>query len=180
MKKQQTMVKMAIIAIALSTSIMANAQFSQKGDWGMLVGGDFKIGIHEILPDFGIYFGAQWNASNPIRLEASLGYGLENEYGVSTVEFNINMHWLLPMRSDRINLYPLVGFNSIVAMTDLETTDAFQGLNLGIGLDILITQNSFLNIELRYNTEWEGTILRIGGVRRLGDAARRPVGARRR
>jgi len=171
------MIKMAIVVIALSTSVMANAQFSQRGDWGMALGGDFRIGTHEVLPEFGFYIGAQWNVSNPIRLEASLGYGFESDYGVSTVEFNLNMHWLLPL-GDRVNLYPLVGFNSIVGMTDLETTDAFQGLNLGMGLDVLITELSFLNIELRWNNEWEGLVFRIGGVRRLG-AAKRPIGAQR-
>jgi len=64
-------------------------------------------------------------------------------------------------------------------MVGVESTDAFQGLNLGIGLDILTMESGFLNVELRWNNEWEGFILRVGAVQRLG-AARRPVGARRR
>ena len=175
-----------IIAIALCVSTATNAQFSQKGDWVLGIVGDVGIGTNENLPLFGFGAKLQYNVSTPIRLEFAPMFAIETmeiyfvKTSVEVLEFNLNLHWLLPI-GERINLYPLVGISPITAISDVsvfgtsvggEATDWYLGINFGAGIDIRLDDDHFINVELKYNTQWEGLLLRLGVAKKLGNTSR--------
>ena len=148
--------KVAIVAIALSVSVVAYAQ--QKGE--MAVGGDFAIGIGSDLANFGIGARFQYDVVDQIRMEGSFMFFLPKKEEMFVSKTTITMwevgftgHFLLPL-ADRIILYPLVGLSVVGAKAKFETilgnysdSKTGIGLNLGGGLDVKISGNLFLNVE---------------------------------
>ena len=69
------------------------------------------------IESIGLGLKYQYNITNPIRLEPSLNYFIEND-NVSMLDINMNLHYLCPVGRS-VKLYPLFGFTFSNWMFDL-------------------------------------------------------------
>jgi outer membrane protein X len=173
--------KVAIVAIALGVGISVNAQ--SAGDKAF--GAHIAIGTDSDFPSFGIGAKFQYNAADPLRLEGSFTYffpkteeesmfGVKLKASLSMWELGATGHYLLPV-ADKITLYPLAGLSVVGLKAKVEgsgwgssakesESDTNLGINLGAGLDFKITDDFFLNAELKYKIvkDWSSLWISVG------------------
>ena len=153
--------KLAIIAIAVTMSVAANAQ--QQGD--MALGGNLVYGSGDSYSNVGIGAKFQYNITDPIRLEGSFTYFFEKDY-LSMWDLSANGHYLFPV-ADQVTVYPLAGLSILGYKTDTilgNYSDSELGLNLGGGIDYRLNDSVILNAELKYKTgdNWDRLLLSVG------------------
>jgi len=156
--------KVAIVAIAsVAMSLAANAQ--SKGD--MAAGGNLVLGTGDSYTNIGIGGKFQYNVTDPIRLEGSLTFFLKKDY-VSFWDISANGHYLFPV-ADAITVYPLAGLGIFGSKVDLgewggSVTHSDVCINLGGGMDFKLTDQLFLNAELKYKivNNWNRLMLSAG------------------
>ncbi len=108
----------------------------------------------------GLYF--QYRINRLLRIAPDLTYIFRHNQ-TDGLALNVNMHMPLPVISDRIDFYPLVGLNytswslhpktaspAIVEGDDVTTRKTKFGINIGGGFDIYATQTLRLFIEGKY------------------------------
>ncbi len=134
------------------------------------------------IESIGLGLKYQYNITNPIRLEPSLNYFIEND-NVSMLDVNMNLHYLCPVGRS-VKLYPLFGFTFSNWMFDLG--DGFDidvdgdhihidkdddhhnecrvGVNIGGGADFVLTSNWIMNFELRYQlvSDFDQAVFNLG------------------
>ena len=153
--------KAAIVTIAASMSVAAVAQ--SKGD--MAAGGNLVLGTGDSYTNFGIGAKFQYNVTDPIRLEGSFTYFLKKDY-VSFWDISVNGHYLFPV-ADQITVYPLAGLGIFGTKVDIGIFSASTSdvcVNLGGGIDFKLTDQLFLNAELKYKivNNWNRLMLSAG------------------
>jgi len=160
----KNLVKIAVIAIALSASFVANAQQGQ-----MAVGGNLVIGgSGETFFGLGAKF--QFGVTDEIRLEGSFSWFFPKTTTTTTViplppfivqsevsrniwDFNVNAHYLFPISGTQLTVYPLVGLGWFGARSSgggVSLNANRFGANIGGGADFPITETITLNFEARY------------------------------
>jgi outer membrane protein X len=152
--------KIAIVAIALTiTTTTVTAQ--EKGD--MAVGIKVAYNLPDLLSTYGFGAKFQYNILDPLRLDGSFTYFLPNEFSAtSRWDFSINAQWLFP-GGEKMNYYPLAGFGILGTKQSVESDSLFIedlggnntsastfGVNLGGGIDYLISESFLLNLEAKY------------------------------
>ena len=134
------------------------------------------------IESIGLGLKYQYNITDPIRLEPSLNYFIEND-NISMLDINMNLHYLCPVGRS-VKLYPLFGFTFSNWMFDLG--DGFDidvdgdhihinkeddhhnecrvGVNIGGGADFLLTNNWIMNFELRYQlvSDFDQAVFNLG------------------
>lgn len=141
------LVKVAIIAVALSTSFVANARQGQvAAGGGLFVGGNYRM-------HFGPCVMFQVNITDPIRLEGSFMWSFQKS-SVNVWGVNLNAHYLFPMSGTRFTLYPLAGLGWFGYRSDDDVSHHGiygsinrPGFNVGGGIDLALTQRLILNFE---------------------------------
>ena len=93
--------------------VMLSGVYAQKGRQAIGFGLSYGTEIESI----GLGLKYQYNITNPIRLEPSLNYFIEND-NVSMLDINMNLHYLCPVGRS-VKLYPLFGFTFSNWMFDL-------------------------------------------------------------
>ena len=158
--------------------VMLSNIYAQKGRQAIGFGLSYGTEIESI----GLGLKYQYNITNPIRLEPSLNYFIEND-NVSMLDVNMNLHYLCPVGRG-VKLYPLFGFTFSNWMFDLG--DGFDidvdgdhihidkdddhhnecrvGVNIGGGADFVLTNNWIMNFELRYQlvSDFDQAVFNLG------------------
>jgi len=163
----------AITVIAvLAMSVAAVAQIT--GD--KAVGANLVFGSGDGLSNVGIGAKFQYNVTDPIRLEGSFTYFFKKDY-VSMWDFSVNAHYLFHV-ADQITVYPLAGVGLLGVTASIPKIDLGDfgiigggsssktefGFNLGGGIDYKLTDQLFLNAELKYKiyNNWDRFLISVG------------------
>ena len=165
------------MTMMIGMTMMINI-YAQKGRQAIGFGLSYGTEIESI----GLGLKYQYNITNPIRLEPSLNYFIEND-NVSMLDVNMNLHYLCPVGRS-VKLYPLFGFTFSNWMFDLG--DGFDidvdgdhihidkdddhhnecrvGVNIGGGADFVLTNNWIMNFELRYQlvSDFDQAVFNLG------------------
>jgi len=126
------------------------------------VKGDFAIGanlsalaynnsyLDKLYMNYGLGPKVQFNISDPLRLEAALTYFVPKDY-VSILDLTINAHYIFVL-SDRLNFYPLLGAGTYGIIADYDEVDIDYDVcaNVGVGLDLFLSESIILNFEVKY------------------------------
>ena len=123
--------------------LFVGTSFAQKGIQAF--GAHFSYGTE--IESIGIGVKYQYNITDNIRLEPSMNYFFENK-GVDMFDFNANAHYLFPMSSSNVRVYPLAGLT--FARWDFGKVVSRLGVNVGGGAEFDITDKLILNFELKY------------------------------
>ena len=154
--------KVAIVAIAATMSVSANAQ--SKGD--MAVGGNLVIGTGDSYTNVGIGAKFQYNVIDPLRLEGSFTFFPKKDL-VSFWDLSVNGHYLFPVAS-QITVYPLAGLGIFGSRANLGVLGTYSDsdvcFNIGGGVDFKLTDQLFLNGELKYKivNHWNRFMIAAG------------------
>jgi len=169
MKTAKTMLKMAILAIALFTNLVANAQRGESAIGGNLLVGGGQTSL------FGIGVNFQHNITDHIRIDPSFSYFLPRtetthtwfgtiETSISMWQFNTNIHYVFRPGTGNFAWYPLIGVGVVGLMGEVsafgmsaEANNTFVGFNAGLGMDILLSERVILNIEASARLHGNGT-----------------------
>lgn len=133
--------KKLMILISMMFFIMSSAS-AQKGIQAFGV----NLGYGSEIESASIGVKYQYNITNNIRLEPSANYFFEKR-GVDMFDFNANAHYLIPTENN-IRLYPLAGLT--FTRWDLGKVANRLGLNIGGGAEFDVSDNLFVNMELKY------------------------------
>jgi outer membrane protein X len=165
--------RLAIIAIAVVT-MCVSVTAQQKGD--MAAGGFIAIGMGDELTNVGIGGKFQYNVIDPLRLEGSLTFFLPKDMGFSSKfsmwDISVNGHYLIPV-ADQITVYPLAGLGilGVKSSVDLGSlggkqthSDSDVCVNIGGGVDFKLTDQIYLNGEMKYKIvkNWNRFIISAG------------------
>ncbi|MDE5608474.1 MAG: porin family protein [Muribaculaceae bacterium] len=150
---------LTIITFASNSTLSASEPQLPRKTLGILAGYDTRNHSAEA----GIFF--QYRASKIVRIAPDLTY-IARRKGTDALAINLNVHFPFAVsKSGRVNVYPLAGINytswnyhpgKMARSTD-ETDDVTRrdnkfGLNLGGGIDVLITST----LKLRFEGKWVG------------------------
>ena len=145
------MKKLLLIVALVAISMGA---YAQTGSKSALV----KAGYQTDYERFGIGLEGRYNFTDNIRFAPDVTFFFPKNH-TTGLDININAHYVFPIQ-DGLSLYPLAGFavvNNRVSSVDipgLGKTDSFGntdfGFNLGFGGSYDITDNGFVNAELKY------------------------------
>ena len=133
--------KKLMILISMMFFIMSSAS-AQRGIQSFGV----NLGYGSEIESASIGVKYQYNITNNIRLEPSANYFFEKR-GVDMFDFNANAHYLIPTENN-IRLYPLAGLT--FTRWDLGKVANRLGLNIGGGAEFDVSDNLFVNMELKY------------------------------
>ena len=147
--------KKLIVFICMMFFIMGSA-FAQKGIQAFGV----HLGYGSEIESASIGVKYQYNITNNIRLEPSANYFFEKK-GIDMFDFNANAHYLIPTENN-IRLYPLAGltFNR----WDFGKVVNRLGLNMGAGAEFDVSDNLFVNMELKYQIvkDFDQAVFNVG------------------
>lgn len=111
--------------------MLSVAAFAQKGESavGINLNATPCLESGASLTNFGIAAKYQYNFTDPIRVEAVLGYDFKAK-GVSVFEVGVNGHWLFNIGS-KIKVYPIVGLGyanvkGLFSVGDIEFDDDYD------------------------------------------------------
>ncbi len=150
---------LTIITFASNSPLSAESPSLPRKTLGILAGYDTRNKSAEA----GIFF--QYRASKLLRIAPDLTY-IARRKGTDALALNLNVHFPFAVsRTGRVNVYPLVGINytswnfhpgsemrSGTDDDDVTRRDNKLGLNLGGGMDVLITST----LKLRFEGKWVG------------------------
>ena len=161
--------------VLLTFCLAGLASFAQqKGD--MALGFNFGVAPvvenHASMTNFGLGAKFRYNVSNPVRLEANLGYWFKSQT-IDVIELSANVHYVFKV-GNKFNIYPLLGVgyarvNSSIGGAiedawneydwddwgdDLEinASTGFNRLlvNVGVGAEYAVTDKLSLGVEIKY------------------------------
>lgn len=140
------------------------SMFAQKGV--KEIGGKLNLGFDD--PQVGFGFVGRYNIDRHFRPELTLNFYPENNNGLSSWDFDVNLHYLCPITS-RFKLYPMGGLGIISYRHEPDhhsSTDTQLGLNLGGGMEYHITGSLHFNAELVYQIvdDYSRPVLNLGLV----------------
>ena len=176
------MKKLAIILLALVASLSAYAQREREGDFGL----GLNLGIAPSLEkaagatnirNFGLGLRAQYNLSNPVRLEANLNYWFKSNC-FSMFDAMFNFHYVFDC-SDKFALYPIAGigyanvrWSDIYVewekLVDSGSVNRFA-FNAGLGAEFAVGSSTsiFLEVKYQYLKNFQRLPVQIGVVQRF-------------
>ena len=139
--------------------------YAQKGRQAIGFGLSYGTEIESI----GLGLKYQYNITNPIRLEPSLNYFIEND-NVSMLDVNMNLHYLCPVgRSVKFDLgdgfdIDVDGDHIHIDKDDDHHNECRVGVNIGGGADFVLTSNWIMNFELRYQlvSDFDQAVFNLG------------------
>ena len=147
--------------------LAVNAQ--EQGD--KAVGGNLVLGYNSDFTNFGIGGKFLYNVSDAIRLEGAATFFIPKDFlglKLSFWDISVNGHYLYPL-SDQFTFYPLVGLGiQGWKLKSSETGNSATGsdlcFNLGGGFDYKLTDQLFLNCELKYRIveDWNRLVISAG------------------
>ncbi len=139
------MKRILFLAVGLLMAFTASAQ---KGE--MSVGANLDFGFDHGYNNVGIGPKFQYNFAERWRGEAGFNYFFKKDY-VSEWDLNLNVHFIVPIVSEKFNFYPLAGFTVTGAKADLgpfgSTSDTKCGFNLGGGFEYYFSEHFKANLE---------------------------------
>ncbi len=163
-----------ILAALLFVTISANAQ--EKGAFRAQVGGligtataiqddgDFGIGL-------GINLGAEYFVSDAVSIAPGYDLFFESSVDVGGTELSsnfssINVDGRYYFGSSDVEIYGLVGVSFASSTTTVplfgEVSANDTGLNIGAGVNFPMSDNVFLNGQVKYNTPIETIAIGVG------------------
>ena len=147
--------KKLFVLMSMMFFIMSSAS-AQKGIQAFGV----NLGYGSEIESASIGVKYQYNITNNIRLEPSANYFFEKR-GVDMFDFNANAHYLIPTENN-IRLYPLAGLT--FTRWDLGKVANRLGLNIGGGAEFDVSDNLFVNMELKYQIvkDLDQTVFNVG------------------
>ena len=147
--------KKLMILISMMFFIMSSAS-AQKGIQAFGV----NLGYGSEIESASIGVKYQYNITNNIRLEPSANYFFEKR-GIDMFDFNANAHYLIPTENN-IRLYPLAGLT--FTRWDLGKVANRLGLNIGGGAEFDVSDNLFVNMELKYQIvkDFDQAVFNVG------------------
>jgi outer membrane protein X len=97
------------IFLSVFFAMIGMCVFAQKGDFavGVNVGYAPVVESGANLSNIGIGAKAQYNVTNPLRLEVGANYWLKSKE-INMFDLAVNAHYLIPI-TEKIKVYPLVG-----------------------------------------------------------------------
>lgn len=157
-----------IVSICLCMTV-TTVQAQEKGD--MAAGVHFALGTGDSFTNYGIGAKFQWHVIDKLRLEPSFTYFLKKDH-INMWDISANVHYQFVM-TKRLNLYPLAGLSmmGVKASYDLgsyygtaSASDTEFGLNLGGGMDFVLSEKLNLNVEAKYKIggNWNRFIASVG------------------
>ena len=138
------------IMFAVVALMMAMTASAQKGE--MSLGANLSFGIDNGYNNFGIGPKFQYNFAEKWRGEASFDYFFKKDF-VSQFDINLNVHYIVPIKSTKFNFYPLVGLtflNNHADVFGITDNDFGVGLNVGGGFEYYFTEHFKANIEGKF------------------------------
>jgi len=155
--------KVAILTVAFVMVGFCSAFAQEAGD--KAIGTNFVVGVGNNFTNMGIGAKFQYNVIKPIRGEGSFTYFFSKDE-VSFWDLSVNAHYVLSVM-EKVNVYPLAGLGlvglkdsggqkidlggAVVQNTnDGSYNQTFLGLNLGGGAEYKLTDQLYLNAELKY------------------------------
>ena len=147
--------KKLFVLMSMMFFIMSSAS-AQKGIQAFGV----NLGYGSEIESASIGVKYQYNITNNIRLEPSANYFFEKR-GIDMFDFNANAHYLIPTENN-IRLYPLAGLT--FTRWDLGKVANRLGLNIGGGAEFDVSDNLFVNMELKYQIvkDLDQTVFNVG------------------
>ena len=146
------MKKLFLVAAFAMVSAFASAQFA--------------VGVHTLygtdVSNFGIGVRARYDLNEQFRLDGNFNYYFKKN-GLEFWDINANLHYLFNI-TDEFTVYPLggLGLGSIKATPEIKnpltgetfygpsTSDTKLGFNIGGGVDFALTDDLYLNGEVKY------------------------------
>lgn len=143
------MKKTFFVALLAMFSAFASAQVS--------------IGVHTLygteVENLGLGIKGRYDFTDHIRGEANFNYYFK-KHGLEFWDINANAHYLFPI-GEKVTVYPLAGIGYVhvkgtqIVQTgplraELSTSDGKFGFNAGGGMDYQLTEDLYLNAELKY------------------------------
>ncbi len=145
------MKKLFLVAAFAMVSAFASAQFA--------------VGVHTLygtdVSNLGIGVRARYDINEQFRLDGNFNYYFKKN-NVEFWDINANLHYLFNI-TDRFDVYPLGGLGVVSAKSSYEyknpvtnrwetisNSDTKLGFNLGGGVDFALTDDLYLNGEVKY------------------------------
>lgn len=153
------MKKILFFAVGLLMAFTASAQ---KGE--MSVGANLNIGLDDGYNNFGIGPKFQYSFAEKWRGEASLNYFFKKN-SVSQFDINLNVHYIVPIVSEKFNFYPLAGLTFHNWHSDYgfaSDSDFGVGFNLGGGFEYYFSEHFKANLEGKF--QWASNDLDRGVI----------------
>lgn len=164
--------KRASLFVMIGIAMAMNVNAQEKGD--MAAGAHIAYGTGDSYSNFGLGAKFQWNIIKQLRLEPSFTYFLKKDY-VSMWDLSLNAHYLFPI-GDNLRVYPLAGVGMLGSKASVSVdlgewgnygasaSDTEFGINLGGGVDYLLTDKLILNAEIKYKIGdvWDRLIISAG------------------
>ena len=129
--------------LALVIATVSMCAFAQKGQ--KAVGASLVYGTE--IENAGIGLKGQYNFTDALRGELSFDYFLKKD-GVTFWDANLNLHYLFNL-SEKAKVYPLAGITYGHTSYD-SASDGKIGFNAGGGIQYDLSDNLFVNAEVRY------------------------------
>ncbi len=148
------------VFLALCFALISVTSFAQSGS--KAIGGHLIYG--DKIESIGIGVVGQYNITDPIRVEASFDYFLEND-GFNMWDINANVHYLFPI-NPQWTAYPLAGLGLKHISADHGGSDSELHLNFGGGIQYQLNNDWKLNFELKYQAigDWDQIIFGLGAM----------------
>jgi opacity protein-like surface antigen len=144
--------------IVMCMMLVSATSFAQKGQVEVGIHGNFMIDHNHNL---GLGANVGYMLTSNIRGVGEFNYFLKKD-GVSYWNLEANAEYLFHL-SDEFILYPLVGLDFLGESWD-GGSDTRLGLNLGAGLEYVISSNLHLKAEFNYKTQGSGWSLLKAGI----------------
>lgn len=133
--------------------VTLNVSAQKKGDFAV----GLNLGVAPCLEsgvsvtNFVLGAKAQYNVSNPVRLEADLNYSFKDNY-IYAFEASANVHYIFDLGKN-FTIYPLAGLGyglfGVSVFGESESVSRFL-FNVGVGSEYNINQNWAVGLELKY------------------------------
>lgn len=137
---------MCMALVGLCASAQEKGQFAVGLNAGYAPSMDSKTKVSNAF----IGVKAQYNLSDPFRLEAVFNYGFEDKK-VAIMDYAVNAHYIFKV-SEKINIYPLVGVGAATAKVDVPGADGETKfmINAGAGAEYNISEKFAIGLEVKY------------------------------
>lgn len=145
---------LVIMAMAFGLSAGVQAQDDSK----MAVGINLNAGVGDSYTNFGAGAKFQYKFHKHWRSEASFNYFFKKDY-LSMWDANIDAHYLIPIGSSGLTIYPLAGFTVRGAKVSIDefginasVSETGFGVNYGAGIEYPVSNSFKLNFEMKGQT----------------------------
>lgn len=152
--KKLTLKLLLITLFSLSFVNYADAQFRGR----QALGFNFVLGTDSDYTNYGLGLKYQWEFIDNMRFEPNVTFFLKKDY-VSSFDFTLNYHYLIPMADSRFKLYPIagLGLTNIKFSNDfhdydlkVEKSDTKFACNFGAGSEFTVIPELALCFEYKY------------------------------